>query len=291
VPTATDIAFALGVLALVGRGLPAGLRAFMLALAILDDIVAILIIAVGFTDSVALLPLGLAALGVVAFGLLGAVRQRWMRPDGVETGPPSPARRSGELALTIALVLVGIATWSATLASGVHATIAGVALGLALAPGPAHAVRHALEPVVNGAILPLFALAAAMVVIPSIPLAELQPAFWAIAVALPVGKLAGIAGITWIADRVLVRDRRARMSGADLVAAGALGGIGFTVSLLMAALAFAGDDELIAEATLAVLLGSAVSIVLAVIVVSRQSAYYRRLRRLRDRARSALTAT
>jgi NhaA family Na+:H+ antiporter len=285
VPTATDIAFALGILALVGRGLPTGLRAFLLALAILDDIVAILIIAIGFTADVQFGALALAAAGVVVFGALGVLLQRRMRRDGV----PTTRGRAGTVALTIALVVVGFAVWSATLASGVHATIAGVALGLALAPGPAHVVRHTLEPVVNGGILPIFAFSASLVIIPSVPISELQPVFWAIVIALPVGKLIGIGGFAWIADRVLNRQPRARMSFADLLAAGALGGIGFTVSLLMAGLAFAGDSILIAEATLAVLLGSSISIVLAIIIVGRQSAYYRRLRRLRAQALAART--
>ena len=280
VPTATDIAFALGILALFGRGLPAGLRAFLLALAILDDIVAILIIAVGFTADVQFGSLALAGLGVVVFGVLGILLQRRMRRDGVITA----RGRLGTAALTTALVLVGLATWSATLASGVHATIAGVALGLALAPGPAHNICHTLEPAVNGAVLPIFAFSASLVVIPAVPITELQPVFWAILIALPVGKLIGIGGFAWIAGRILHRDPRARMSKGDLLAAGALGGIGFTVSLLMAGLAFAGDSVLIAEATLAVLLGSSISIVLAAIIVGRQSAYYRGLRRLREQA-------
>ena len=116
------------------------------------------------------------------------------------------------------------------------------------------------------------------------PISSLQPAFWAIVIALPLGKLVGIAGAAWLGDRLLTRDRRARMSFADLLAAGSLGGIGFTVSLLMVGLAFAGDPVLVAEGTLAVLLGSAVSILLSIGTVGRQAVYYRRLRRLRAAA-------
>ncbi len=280
IPTATDIAFALGVLAIVGRGLPSGLRAFMLALAILDDIVAIVIIAVFFTANVQILPLVLAVLGTAAFALLGGVVQRRLRRDGA----PLARARAVDVALVALMVVIGVAVWSATLASGIHATIAGVALGLVLAPGPAHATRHALEPVVNGAVLPIFAFAASLVIIPAVPISSLQPAFWAIVIALPLGKLVGIAGAAWLGDRLLTRDRRARMSFADLLAAGSLGGIGFTVSLLMVGLAFAGDPVLVAEGTLAVLLGSAVSILLSIGTVGRQAVYYRRLRRLRAAA-------
>lgn len=272
VPTATDIAFALGLLAIVGRGLPSSLRAFMLALAILDDIVAILIIAVLFTADLQVLPLALAVLGLAAFAMLSGILQRRMRRDGAPIG----RARVGDTAIVVLMVALGLGVWSATLASGVHATIAGVALGLALAPGPAHAARHAVEPAVNGLVLPVFAFAASLVIIPAVPLAQLQPAFWAIVIALPLGKLIGIAGFGWVADRIFTKDRHARMSLADLAAAGSLGGIGFTVSLLMVALAFGDDALLIAEGTLAVLLGSAIAILLSIVIVGRQAARARR---------------
>jgi hypothetical protein len=180
VPTATDIAFALGVLAVFGRGLPPALRVFLLALAILDDIVGIVFIAVLFTSGVNVGMLALAAIGIVAFGILS--RQL----DG-------RARRP----VAVALVVVAVLTWAFVYASGVHATIAGVALGLAMAQHPALRARHALEPWVNGLVLPLFAFSAALVVIPAVSPAQLQPAFWGVAVALPVGKLVGISLFGW----------------------------------------------------------------------------------------------
>jgi NhaA family Na+:H+ antiporter len=274
IPTATDIAFALGVLAVFGKGLPSRLRIFILALAILDDIVAILIIAVFFTTAPNLLLLAAAAVGVVAFGLLS----RLLLTARV-TG--SPGLR---MLVAVALVAIGLVTWSLVYLSGVHATIAGVALGLAMVRVPAMHVRHALEPVTNGVILPLFAFSAALVAIPQVAPSQLAPAFWGILIALPVGKLIGITLGGWLAGFVGPRTdeqgRHPHLSLPALITAGALGGVGFTVSLLMNELAFAGAPEVADEGTLAVLLGSAVSIVLAAVLVSRLAApYRRRLRR------------
>ena len=128
-------------------------------------------------------------------------------------------------------------------------------------------------------ILPLFAFSAALVVIPAVPLVGLEPAFWGVVVALPVGKIVGITLFGLVAQRV----GRGRGSGpgapmplGDLVAAGALGGIGFTVSLLLAELAFAGDGALRDQAVLGVLAGSVISLVLAGALVSWRARGYRR---------------
>ncbi|MGA1838011.1 Na+/H+ antiporter NhaA [Herbiconiux sp. 11R-BC] len=285
IPTATDIAFALGVLAVFGKGIPSRLRIFILALAILDDIVAILIIAVFFTANPNLLMLALAVVGVIAFALLS----RLLGPQAFGGRFRMPA--------AVLMVVVALLTWSLVYLSGVHATIAGVALGLAMVRKPALHVRHALEPWTNGVILPLFAFSAALVAIPQVSPAQLAPAFWGILIALPVGKLIGITLGGWLSS--FVGRRRADATGSPrpqlslqgLVTAGALGGVGFTVSLLMNELAFASSPEVADEGTLAVLLGSAVSIVLAAILVSRLAAYYRRLRELRLAAEAARAAT
>ncbi|MFK3670024.1 Na+/H+ antiporter NhaA [Leifsonia aquatica] len=260
IPTATDIAFALGVLAVFGRGLPNRLRVFLLALAVLDDLIAILIIAVFFTTDPNILELVLAAVTVTAFGLLSRMLRGRMR------GP-----------VAVLMVLIAVLTWWLVYDSGVHATIAGVALGLVMARRPAGRVTHALEPWSNGLILPLFAFSAALVVIPSVAPSELSPAFWGILIALPVGKLIGITLGGWLGSYTRSKEERARISLFGLVSIGALGGIGFTVSLLMNELAFAGDDLVRSEGTLAVLLGSGVSIVLAGILVSLLARRYRRL--------------
>jgi NhaA family Na+:H+ antiporter len=148
-------------------------------------------------------------------------------------------------------------------------------LGLAIGQHPGMRTRYALEPWVTGAVLPLFALSAALVTIPRVGAGGLSPVFWAILVALPVGKLVGIAGCGWIAQRVLRVPAAVRLAYADLVAAGMLGGIGFTVSLLLADLAFAGQPMLADQAVLGVLAGSTVSLVAAGIVVSWRARAHR----------------
>jgi NhaA family Na+:H+ antiporter len=260
IPTATDIAFALGVLAVFGRGLPSALRIFLLALAILDDIVGIVFIAVLFTADVDFAALAGAAVAVVAFGILS--RQ-------LDTRARVP--------IAIALVVLAIATWVLVYLSGVHATIAGVVLGLAMAQRPALRVRHELEPWVNVIVLPVFAFSAALVPIPAVPLSQLSPAFWGVLVALPLGKVAGIAAFGWISLRVGNRGAAPSLAFADLLAAGALGGIGFTVSLLLAELAFPDDAPLRDQATLGVLAGSVISLLLAAGLVSWRAWHYRRL--------------
>lgn len=265
IPTATDIAFALGVLAVFGRGLPNRMRVFLLALAVLDDLIAILIIAMFFTIDPNLLALVLAAVTVTAFGLLS----RLMNSPAVHSSMRWPI---GTL-----MVLLAVLSWWLVYSSGVHATIAGVALGLVMARRPASRVTHTLEPWSNGLILPLFAFSAALVVIPSVTPSELKPAFWGILVALPVGKLVGITLGGWLGSFTRSREERARLPLASLVTISALGGIGFTVSLLMNELAFAGDEAARAEGTLAVLLGSGIAIVASGILVTALARRNRRL--------------
>ncbi|WP_285116096.1 Na+/H+ antiporter NhaA [Leifsonia sp. fls2-241-R2A-40a] len=260
IPTATDIAFALGVLAVFGRGLPNRLRVFLLALAVLDDLIAILIIAVFFTEDPNLLELLLAAVTLTLFGLLSRMlrgRMRW--PLGV------------------LMVLLALLTWWLVYDSGVHATIAGVALGLVMARQPAGRVTHVLEPWSNGLILPLFAFSAALVPIPKVSPSELSPAFWGILIALPVGKLVGITLGGWLGSFTRRGPDRNRISLFGIVTVSALGGIGFTVSLLMNELAFAGSETVRAEGTLAVLLGSAVAIVVSAFLVAALARRNRRL--------------
>lgn len=259
VPTATDIAFALGVLAVFGKGLPPALRVFLLALAILDDIVGIVFIAVLFTSDVDFGMLGLAVVAIVAFGILSRL---------LDTRARVP--------IALALVVLAILAWVFVYKSGVHATIAGVALGLAMAQRPALRVRHEMEPWVNGVVLPLFAFNAALVAIPSVSAGELSPAFWGILVALPVGKVIGITLFGWVSLRIGARDAAPTLRLGDLLAAGALGGIGFTVSLLLSELAFGGMPEIRDQAVLGVLAGSVISLIVAGVLVSWRAWHYRR---------------
>ncbi|MGM1030058.1 MAG: Na+/H+ antiporter NhaA [Actinomycetota bacterium] len=252
IPTATDIAFALGVLALVGKRLPSNVRALLLALAVIDDLIGILFIAVFFTDTVSVLHLGLAALGVVGFWLLGRVYRG----------------KRGSWTLRILLLVVAIVTWWLVAMSGIHATIAGVALGLVLSPAPAESAREKLEPFSNGIVLPLFAFTSASVVIPQVPLGELSPVFWAIVIALPVGKLVGITVAGLIGQSALRVPKLERVRLTELIGVSLLGGIGFTVSLLMNELAHRSTEELIVEGTLGVLAGSLISAVLGAVYLA-----------------------
>lgn len=260
IPTATDIAFALGVLAVFGRGLPSRVRIFLLALAILDDVVGIIFIAVLFTTDV---DLGLLAIAVLVVAVFGFVSRR--------------IGGRGTVPLSILLVILAVITWGLVYASGVHATIAGVLLGLAVSQQVGLRARHTLEPWINAVILPVFAFSAALVVIPQVGIAELSPAFWGILVALPVGKLVGIGLFGWIAMRIGRDGGPPHLAFGDILAAGALGGIGFTVSLLLTQLAFGDGSQATDEGTLAVLAGSLIALILSGILVSWRAAHHRRL--------------
>ncbi|MFC5501725.1 Na+/H+ antiporter NhaA [Lysinimonas soli] len=260
IPTATDIAFALGVLALVGRGLPSRVRALLLALAVIDDLIAILLIAVLFTRDLQLVPLIAAVPVVLAFGFL-SYRVR---------GRAAPV-------VVAALIALGLAAWVLVHLSGIHSTIAGVALGLAMAPAVAGPTRHALEPWSNGVILPVFAFTASLVVIPAVGISGLSPVFWGIAIALPVGKLIGITGGALIAGRLQPKsERTAAIPIADVLVVATLGGIGFTVSLLMNDLAFSAPHPVNAEGTLAVLCGSICAALIGAVVTGLRARALRR---------------
>ena len=255
IPTATDIAFALGVLALVGRALPSRIRAMLLALAVIDDLIAILIIAFFFTDDLRPIPLIAAVPVVLLFG--------WL------------SRHARSAPIVAVLIVLGIAAWVLVHLSGIHATIAGVTLGLVMAGKSAGRTRHALEPWSNGIILPVFAFVAALVVLPAVGIGELSPVFWAIIVALPIGKLIGITGGALVANRLA--SKRHRIPLGDILAVAGLGGIGFTVSLLMNELAYAKQAEVAVEGTLAVLIASVVAAVIGVTLTAIRARHYRSL--------------
>ncbi|MCS6563005.1 MULTISPECIES: Na+/H+ antiporter NhaA [Curtobacterium] len=267
IPTATDIAFALGVLAMFGRGLPSGIRVFLLALAVLDDLIAIIIIAVVFAHDTDFLALVGAVVALAAFWLLG----RMLRPG-----------RCGQTLIIVVMVLVGLVTWWLVYHSGVHATIAGVALGLVLPRRPGHTLHENVEPWSNAVVLPVFAFASAAVVIPAVGISELSPTFWAVVVALPVGKVIGITLFGTIATRIFRSPGRSSLSFFSIITVGVLGGIGFTVSLLMNELAFARNEEILDEGVLAVLVGSGIAIVASAVVVTLRARAYRARRELSE---------
>lgn len=265
VPTATDIAFALAVLAVIGTSLPSALRAFLLTLAVVDDLFAILIIAVFFTNTIDFAALGGAVVGLAVFWLL--LRK------GV---------RGWYVYIPLALVI-----WALMYNSGVHATIAGVAMGLMLRchrhegeeHSPGEHIEHLVRPLSAGLAVPLFALFSAGVAISGGALGDVftKPETLGVVLGLVVGKAVGIFGGTWLTARFTRASLSEDLAWADVFAVATLAGIGFTVSLLIGELAFAGDAVLTDEVKAAVLTGSLIAAALATALLKIRNAKYRRL--------------
>ncbi|MGW0509448.1 Na+/H+ antiporter NhaA [Streptomyces olivaceoviridis] len=265
VPTATDIAFALAVLAVIGTSLPSALRAFLLTLAVVDDLFAILIIAVFFTDRLNFAALGGAAAGLAVFWLL---------------------LRKGVRGWYV-YVPLGVVVWALMYNSGVHATIAGVAMGLMLRcttregeeRSPGERIEHLVRPLSAGLAVPLFALFSAGVSISGEALGDLftRPETLGVVLGLVVGKAAGIFGGTWLTVRFTRAQLSEDLAWADVFAVATLAGIGFTVSLLIGELAFEGDAVLTDEVKAAVLTGSLIATACATVLLKLRNAKYRRL--------------
>ncbi|MGW2096630.1 Na+/H+ antiporter NhaA [Streptomyces olivaceoviridis] len=265
VPTATDIAFALAVLAVIGTSLPSALRAFLLTLAVVDDLFAILIIAVFFTDRLNFAALGGAAAGLAVFWLL---------------------LRKGVRGWYV-YVPLGVVVWVLMYNSGVHATIAGVAMGLMLRcttregeeRSPGERIEHLVRPLSAGLAVPLFALFSAGVSISGGALGDLftRPETLGVVLGLVVGKAVGIFGGTWLTVRFTRAQLSEDLAWADVFAVATLAGIGFTVSLLIGELAFEGDAVLTDEVKAAVLTGSLIATACATVLLKLRNAKYRRL--------------
>ncbi|MEU9050354.1 Na+/H+ antiporter NhaA [Streptomyces sp. NPDC048384] len=263
VPTATDIAFALAVLAVIGTSLPSALRAFLLTLAVVDDLFAILIIAIFFTDQIDFAALGGAAVGLGVFWLL--LRK------GV---------RGWYVYVPLALVI-----WALMYNSGVHATIAGVAMGLMLRctrregeeHSPGEHIEHLVRPLSAGLAVPLFALFSAGVAVSGGALGDVfvQPETLGVILGLVVGKTIGIFGGTWLTARFTKASLSDDLEWADVFAVATLAGIGFTVSLLIGELAFGGDATLTDEVKAAVLMGSLIAAILATVLLKIRNTKYR----------------
>lgn len=282
IPMATDIAFALGVLALVAPGLPPSLRVFLLALAIVDDLGAIVVIAAFYS---------------------GPLEVQWLVAAGGTLAVVYVVRRLG-LTFTPVFVALGVVAWLAFYAAGVHATIAGVAMGL-LAPARAkldrdmvgtqgeelldvytpeaarttsHLARHAvsrlewlelaLHPWTSWLVVPIFALANAGVTVTAGSFGEAMTSSvtLGVVVGLVAGKTIGIAGASWIACRAGFAELPPDAEWRDVVGTALLGGIGFTVSLFVTGLAF-GNTALGAEAKVGIFIASVVSGGLAALVL------------------------
>ena len=245
IPAATDIAFAVGILALLGRRVPAGLKVFLLTLAVIDDLGAILIIAVFYTADLSLTSLGIAgaaAAALLALNLAGVTR-------------------------LLSYALVGLVMWVAVLKSGVHATLAGVVIALFVplrtsdpsTTPPLVRAEHGLHGFVTLFVMPVFAFANAGVHLGSLSLGNfLSPIPLGIAVGLLMGNQLGIFGLTWAGVRLGVCRLPAGVTWLHVYGASALAGIGFTMSLFIGALAF-DDPTHQAAMRLGVLSGSLLS--------------------------------
>ncbi|MGC4947266.1 Na+/H+ antiporter NhaA [Streptomyces sp. DT224] len=265
VPTATDIAFALAVLAVIGASLPSALRAFLLTLAVVDDLFAILVIAIFFTDDIDFLALGGAFLGLGLFYLLLRL--------GV---------RGWYVYVPLALVI-----WGLMYNSGIHATIAGVAMGLMLRctrregeeHSPGERIEHLVHPLSAGFAVPVFALFSAGVSLSGGAVASVfnRPETLGVVLGLVAGKTIGVFGGTWLTTRLTRAELNKDLAWADVFAIATLAGIGFTVSLLIGELAFAGDDDMINEIKASVLLGSLIAAVLSGVLLKLRVRRYRAL--------------
>ncbi len=265
VPMATDIAFALAVLGLLGSALPTALRAFLLTLAVVDDLGAIVVIAVFYTSSLRLLPL----LGATALLAAYAVLQR---------------RRVRTAWVYLPLAA---AVWVLVHDSGVHATVAGVALGLLTRvrpdPGeersPAERLEHRVRPVSAGVCVPVFALTASGVALGGAGLrgALGDVAALGVVAGLVVGKALGVFGGAYLTARLTRARLNPDLAWSDVFGVAVLAGVGFTVSLLLAELAFGADPTRVEHVTTAVLAGSTLAGSLAAVVLRTRHHRYRRL--------------
>lgn len=259
IPAATDIAFALAVLAVVGSALPTSLRAFLLTLAVVDDLIVILIIAVFYTAELHLVSL------LVAVGLLGLyfLLQR--------------------LRVSTALVYLplGVAIWWFTHESGVHATIAGVAMGLLtrVLPdpeeerSPAERLEHRLVPLSAGVAVPFFAFMSAGVTVSGAGAFFTDPVALGVLLGLVVGKPVGVMAGTWLTTRFTRAELDTAIQWRDVAGIAVLAGIGFTVALLVAELSYTGDTAETAKS--AVLFGSVVSALVAAWILRRRNRWHR----------------
>ncbi|MFI9319687.1 Na+/H+ antiporter NhaA [Kitasatospora aureofaciens] len=265
VPTATDIAFALGVLAVVGSHLPSALRAFLLTLAVVDDLIAILIIAIFYSSGIKFWALGLAFTGLVLFWFL---------------------HRRGVKGWYL-FVPLAVVVWALMHESGIHATVAGVAMGLMLRchregeekHSPGEHIEHLVRPLSAGLAVPVFALFSAGVAISVPALREVftQATPLGIVTGLLVGKTVGIFGGTWLAARFTRAELNPQLKWADLFAVSVLAGIGFTVSLLISELAFPHDLALADRSKTAVLVGSLLCATIATVLLKLRTRHYRTL--------------
>ncbi len=258
IPTATDIAFALGILALLGSRVPPALKIFLMALAIIDDLGAIVIIALFYTSELSMTALGVAALAIV---VLAAMNLLNIRNTGL-------------------YLLVGLVLWTAVLKSGVHATLAGVVVGFLIllkkqeGHSPAIHLEHVLHPWVRWLILPLFAFANAGVSLDGIQAGDIFSLLpLGIMAGLLFGKPLGITLFCWLAVKSKLATLPKNTTLTDIAAVGVLCGIGFTMSIFIASLAYGeSNPQLTTLAKLGILLGSVLSAIAGYLILRRRLA-------------------
>lgn len=268
IPTATDIAFALAVLALLGTHLPSALRSFLLTLAVVDDLVAITIIALFYTDHLDVRSLLLALIPLTLFGFL--VQRR--------------------ITLWWLLIPTAVAAWALVHASGIHATVAGVLMAMLVPvrrgpgedeskPGLAKRIEHLIHPLSAGFAVPVFAFFAAGVSVVGGGLADTlsDPAAIGVMVALVVGKAVGVFGGTWMFAHFTRAELDDDLEWSDVFGISLLAGIGFTVSLLIGELAYGPGSARDEHVKLAVIVGSLIAAALAAVVLSRRNRVYRQI--------------
>ncbi len=256
IPTATDIAFALGILALLGSRVPPVLKVFLMALAVIDDLGAIVIIALFYSGHIAWGPMGLVVAAVAVLALMNRAK----------------------VSSCIPYLLVGAVLWGAVLQSGIHATIAGVVLGLMMPvkglaeTAAAPRLTHALEPWVRWLVLPLFAFANAGVVVGDISLSQAFSSLPSgIIAGLLAGKPLGITVACWLSLRLGLTRLPENTGLRDIAAIGVLCGIGFTMSIFIASLAYGQEAaSLVNEAKLGILGGSVLSAVAGYLLLRRR---------------------
>ncbi len=265
IPSATDLAFALAVLAITGRFLPSALRAFLLTLAVVDDIGAIIVIAVAYSGSIHLLPLAGAVVLLAVFWLLQRLRLTYWW-------------------LTVPVAAV---VWALVHASGVHATVAGVALGLLIPvtesgteQSPAERLEHQVRPISAGLAVPAFALLAAGLTISGGTLREVFTGRIGLGIlaGLIAGKALGVFSGAYLTARFTRATLSPELVWADVFAVAVLSGIGFTVSLLISDLAFGSYSGRADVAKTAVVIASVLASAIAFALLGARNSHYRRLR-------------
>lgn len=273
IPTATDIAFALAVLAVIGTHLPSAFRSFLLTLAVVDDLIAITIIAIFYTHELKVVPLLLALVPLAAFA---ALTQR-------------------RIILPWLLIPLALTTWALVHASGIHATVAGVLLGLVVPVKPrasvpsistmsrrtdvAHAFEHRIRPLSAGVAVPCFAFFASGVTVigGGLGAALSDPVAWAVIIGLVLGKLIGVFVATYLVARFTRAQLDEDLTWTDVGGIAMLTGVGFTVSLLVGELAFGAGSARDDHVKVGVLLGSFLAAAGAAVVLRVRNAAYRRI--------------